>query len=123
MNINIANFFLNTPLKRPEFIQMQLSNSPEEIIQEYKFCDLINHDNYIYIKIVLGMYGLLHASLIANKLLEKHLNTHGYHQSKLISGLWKSDWHPIWFILVVDDFDVNFVCKEHALHLKSALKS
>jgi hypothetical protein len=32
-------------------------------------------------------------------------------------------WQPIWFTLVVDDFGIKYVGKEHALHLKSALQS
>ena len=69
------------------------------------------------------MYGLLLPGLIANELLKKHLSTHGYHQSKLVPRLWKHDWCPIWFTLVVDDLGVKFVSKELALHLKSVLKS
>eukprot|EP00804_Cyclotella_cryptica_P002988 CCRYP_005998-RA/>CCRYP_005998-RA protein AED:0.39 eAED:0.39 QI:0/0/0/1/1/1/2/0/315 len=69
------------------------------------------------------MYGLPHAGLIANKLLEKRLNKHGYHKSTLVSSLWKHTWRPIWFTLVVDDFGVKYVGKEDALHLKSVLES
>ena len=122
MTVDIANFYLNTPLKCPDFICMQLSNITEEFMQGYKLHDLLDHNNYGSIKIVLGMYRFLQASLIANKLLEKHLNTHDYHQSKLVPGLWKHDWCPILFALVVDDFGVKFVGREHVLHLKSALK-
>eukprot|EP00804_Cyclotella_cryptica_P009172 CCRYP_003222-RA/>CCRYP_003222-RA protein AED:0.45 eAED:0.45 QI:0/-1/0/1/-1/1/1/0/129 len=35
MTMDISNFYLNTPLKRPEYIRMKLSNIPEEIITEY----------------------------------------------------------------------------------------
>ncbi|KAL7484807.1 hypothetical protein ACHAW6_011919 [Cyclotella cf. meneghiniana] len=69
------------------------------------------------------MYGLPHAALIANELLKKRLNKHWYCQSKLVSGLWKHNWHPIWFTLVVDDFRVKYVGKEHALHLQSTIES
>jgi hypothetical protein len=123
MTMDISNFYLNTPLKRPEYIRMKLSDIPEEIITEYKLRDLVELDDCVYIIIVLGMYGLPHAGLIANELLEKRLNTHGYHQSKLVPGLWKHKWRPIWFTLVVDDFGVKYVGKEHALHLKSVLES
>ncbi|KAL7477514.1 hypothetical protein ACHAW6_003322 [Cyclotella cf. meneghiniana] len=123
MTMDISNFYLNTPLKCPEYIRMKLTVIPEEIIKEYKLRDIIEPNGYIYIMIVLGMYGLPHAGLIANELLEKRLNKHGYHQSNLVPGLWKHKWRPIWFTLVVDDFGVKYVGKEHALHLKSVLKS
>ena len=43
-------------------------------------------------------------------------------ESKLVPGLWKHEWRPIQFTLVVDDFGVKYVGKEHALHLKSTLE-
>eukprot|EP00804_Cyclotella_cryptica_P021147 CCRYP_001465-RA/>CCRYP_001465-RA protein AED:0.35 eAED:0.35 QI:0/0/0/1/0.5/0.33/3/0/629 len=113
MTMDISNFYLNTPLKRPEYIRMKLSDIPEEIITEYKLRDLVEPDDCVYIIIILGMYGLPHAGLIANELLE----------NKLVPGLWKHKWRPIWFTLVVNNFGVKYVGKEHALHLKSVLES
>ena len=69
-----------------------------------------------------GMYGLPQSGLLANQLLEKRLNKHGYFQSKLVPGLWSHKTRPIQFPLTVDDFLVKYVGKEHALHLKSALE-
>jgi hypothetical protein len=68
------------------------------------------------------MYGLPHGGLIANVLLEKRLNKAGYYQSKLVPGLWSHKTRPIAFTLVVDDFGVKYVGKEHALHLKSVIE-
>lgn len=53
--------------------------------------------------------------------LEKRLNTHGYFQSKLVPGLWSHEWRPIQFTLVVDDFGVKYVGKEHAEHLQAVI--
>ena len=69
------------------------------------------------------MYGLPQAGLIANQQLEKRLNEHGYPQSKLVPGLWKHDTRPILFTLVVYDFGVKYVGKEHAVHLKNMLEA
>eukprot|EP00804_Cyclotella_cryptica_P012280 CCRYP_013858-RA/>CCRYP_013858-RA protein AED:0.31 eAED:0.31 QI:0/0/0/1/0/0.5/2/0/562 len=123
MTMGISNFYLNTPLQRPEYIRMKITDIPEEIINKYKLRDRVEPNNCVYIINVLGMYGLPQAGLITNELLEKRLNKHGYHQSKLVPGLWKHKWRPIWFTLVVDDFGVKYVGKEHALHLKSVLES
>ena len=87
MTMDISNFYLNTPLKRPEFIRMKISDITYEIITVYKLRDLLEPDGFIYIMIVLGMYGLPHAGLIANHLLKQRLNKHGYQQSKLVPGL------------------------------------
>ena len=64
-----------------------------------------------------GMYGLPHGGLIANVLLEKCLNKAGYFQPKYVPGLWSHKTHPIAFSLVVDDFGVKYIGKEHALYL------
>jgi hypothetical protein len=68
------------------------------------------------------MYGLPQSGLLANKLLQKCLNKHGYRQSKLVPGFWKHDTRPIQFTLVVDNFGVKYVGKEHAQHLKNTLE-
>ena len=60
--------------------------------------------------------------IIAKELLEKLLNKRGYQQSKLVPGLWKREWRPIQFTLVVDNFGVKYVGQEHALHLKQTLE-
>ena len=95
MTMDISNFYLMTPLKRPEFIRIKISDIPEEIIVEYKLRELVTEDGSIYIQANRGMYGLPQSGLLANELLEKRLNKHGYRQSKLVPGLWKHDTRPI----------------------------
>jgi hypothetical protein len=36
MTMDITNFYLMTPLHRPEFIHVKLSDIPDEVIEEYK---------------------------------------------------------------------------------------
>jgi len=122
MTMDISNFYLMTPLKRPEFIRIKLSDIPDEIIKEYKLKEKVTKNGSIYIEANRGMYGLPQSGLLANQLLEKRLNRHGYHQSKYVPGLWKHDTRPIQFTLVVDDFGVKYVGEEHAQHLKSVLE-
>jgi hypothetical protein len=110
-----------TPLHQPEFIQMKLSDIPDEVIKEYKLKEKATPDGSIYIGAKRGMYGLLQSGLLANELLEKQLNKHGYRQSKLVPSLWKHSTWPIQFTLVVDNFGVKNVGEEHANHLKQAL--
>ena len=87
MTMDIANFYLMTPLKRPEYVKIKLRDIQEEIIVEYKLLDIATPDGNVYIKATKGMYGLPHAGLLANKQLEKRLNKHGYQQSKLVPEL------------------------------------
>jgi hypothetical protein len=119
MTMDVSNFYLMTPLKRPEYLRVRLADLPEEIIREYKLLDKVTKNRSIYIKVVKGMYGLPQAGLLANELLEQRLNKHGYYQSKLVPGLWIHKSRPIQFTLVVDDFSVKYVDREHAEHLKS----
>eukprot|EP00804_Cyclotella_cryptica_P023112 CCRYP_000353-RD/>CCRYP_000353-RD protein AED:0.34 eAED:0.30 QI:0/0/0/1/0/0/2/0/454 len=120
--MDISNFYLNTPLKRPEFIRLNIRDIPQEIIDEYKLKDIAERDGSIYLQANKGMYGLPHGGLIANVLLEKRLNKAGYFQSKLVPGLWSHKTRPISFTLVVDDFGVKYIGKEHALHLQSVIE-
>ena len=50
------------------------------------------------------------------------MNKHGYHQNKLVPGLWTHTWRPVQFALAVDNFGVKYVSKEHTLHLKIDLE-
>jgi hypothetical protein len=77
MTMDISNFYLMTPLHRPEFIRMKLSDIPDEIINEYKLRNKTTPSGSIYIVAYHGIYGLPQSGLIANKLLEKRLNEHG----------------------------------------------
>jgi hypothetical protein len=122
MTIDISNFYLNTPLKRPEYIRVKLTDIPDEIIHEYRLKKVVDNKGFVYLEVTKGMYGLPQAGLLANELLEKRLNKHGYYQSKLVPGLWKHKTRPIMFTLVVDDFGVQYVGKEHAEHLMSVIQ-
>ena len=109
MTMDISNFYLMTPLHRPEFIRIKLGDIPDEVINEYKLREKATKNGSIYIRAKQGMYGLPQSGLLANELLAKRLNKHGYRQSKLVPGLWKRDTRPIQFTLVVDDFGVKYV--------------
>jgi len=47
MTLDISNFYLMTPLKRPEFIRMKLSDIPDETIREYKLRNKATQDGSI----------------------------------------------------------------------------
>jgi hypothetical protein len=68
-----------------------------------------------------GMYGLLQASILANKLLKKCIAKHGYFEQPHTPGLWRHKTHQIWFNLVVDDFGIKYIGKGNLQHLYGAL--
>jgi hypothetical protein len=122
MTIDIKNFYLNTPMLRYEYMRLKLSDLPEDVIDFYGLRDKVTQDGYVYVEVRKGMYGLPQAGLLAQELLETRLIKHGYYQSKMTPGLWKHKWRPIQFPLVVDDFGVEYVGKEHADHLVKVLE-
>jgi hypothetical protein len=60
--------------------------------------------------------------VLAQQLLEQRLNKHGYVQNQAVPGLWTHKTRPISFTLVVDDFGIKYVGREHAMHLIQILK-
>ena len=100
-----------TPLKRSEYMKLNLSDVPTEVIKEYKLQEKATKDGHVYIEITRGMYGLPQAGLLAQELLEERLAKHRYYQSNIIPGLWKHETRPIVFSLVVDDFGIKSVNK------------
>jgi hypothetical protein len=123
MTMDISNFYLNLPLPRPEYIWIKIKDIPEEIIEEYHLREKVIEAGHVYIEANKGMHGIPQAGLIANQQLKKRLNKHGYWQRKLVPGPWKHDKRPIQFTLVVDDFGVKYVGKEHAVHLQKVLEA
>ena len=122
LGLDLKDFYLNTPMDRPEFLRMKIETFPEDVIAHYKLREKVDEKGFLFIRVERGMYGLPHAGIIAQKLLEERLAKHGYHQSDKTPGLWTHIWRPISFSLIVDDFGVKYVGKEHADHLIKILE-
>jgi hypothetical protein len=58
MTIDISNFYLMTPLHRAKFIQIKLSDIPDEVVNEYKLREIATKNGSIYIRAKRGMYSL-----------------------------------------------------------------
>ena len=122
MTLDIKNFYLNTPMERYEYVRVKIDDIPNEFIDQYKLREKINADGNIFIEVRKGMYGLPQAGILAQQLLEQRLNKHGYVQNQAVPGLWTHKTRPISFTLVVDDFGIKYVGREHAMHLIQILK-
>ena len=57
MTLDISNFYLGTPMARPECMRLPLKLIPQEIVDKYKLNDIADN-GWVYHKIVKGMYGL-----------------------------------------------------------------
>jgi len=69
------------------------------------------------------MYGLPQAGILANKQLHEKLEPVGYYEVTHTPRLWRHVTRPVQFSLVVDDFGVKYVGKEHAEHLIQDIKA
>jgi hypothetical protein len=121
MGLDIGSFYLATPMDRYEYMRLAIDLFPEHIIQQY---DLRKHvrKGYIYVEIRKAIYGLPQAGILSNLLLRKRLAPAGYYEVAHTPGLWRHVTRPIQFSLVVDDFGVKYVGRQHAQHLIDTLK-
>ena len=69
MIMDISNFYLMTPLKRPEYIRISIKDIPAEIINEYQLRKIVDDKGSIHIQANCGMYGLPQAGLLANEIM------------------------------------------------------
>jgi hypothetical protein len=120
MMMDIKNYYIGTPLSRFEYMKMLLSGFTEKIIQRNNL-NALDVDGWVYTKILKGMYGLKQAGLLSNQLLQTRLAPFGYYHARHTTGIWLHKTWPISFTLVVDDFSVKYVGKQHAEHLRNAL--
>jgi hypothetical protein len=120
MMMDNNNYYLGTPLPRFEYMKMLLSRFLEEIVDKYNL-GALTVDGWVHIEIRKGMYGLKQAGLLANQLLQNRLPPFGYYPVHHTPGLWLHKTRPIDFSLVVDNFAVKYVGKQHADHLRNAL--
>eukprot|EP00804_Cyclotella_cryptica_P025032 CCRYP_015948-RA/>CCRYP_015948-RA protein AED:0.28 eAED:0.33 QI:0/0/0/0.75/1/1/4/0/587 len=117
---DIANFYLGTPLDRPEFVRIRLDDIPQEFIDSY---NLTHHakDGWVYFKIVKGALRTSPIRILANQLLEK--TQHGrLLPTRCHTRLWRHKWRPIMFTLIVDSTSAEYAGEQHALHLRDTIK-
>jgi hypothetical protein len=70
LGINLANFYLYTPMPNPKYMRLCLDIIPDEIISHYNLCNIVTPDSWVCIKIWKGMCGLPQAGILANQLLK-----------------------------------------------------
>ena len=123
LSCDLKDFFLASPMNKPEYMKVHISKFPPDIIQRYKL-ELLQDDNgYVYIKIKKGMYGLKQAAILAYLQLVNFLKEHGYFPEKHCIGLWSHNTLPTKFCLCVDDFGIKYFSKSDVNHLLNALRA
>ena len=86
ITLDLANFYLMTPMQNFEYMRIKLSNIPTKIIEEYKLHQFV-HEGWIYIEIRRGAYRLPQAGTLAHQQLSKLLNQAGYYKAPTTPGL------------------------------------
>ena len=57
MCLDLKDFYLNTPMERPEYVRLRYTHFPDDVIEHYKLKDKVDSKGYLYVKAVRGMYG------------------------------------------------------------------
>jgi hypothetical protein len=121
--VDLSNFYLMTSLKQPEYGRVKQTDIPDKIIEEYELCEKATPNGWVYFKVVVrGKYGLPQSCSNSHDELEEHLNKEGYFKSSLVPAFWKHKTRTTQFVLIVDNFGINYFKKEDLDHLIDTLK-
>ena len=85
--IDIKDFYLNSKLEDYEYMKIHKSLLPQEFIDLYNLQSLIREDDFLYIEIRRGIYGLPQEGRLAHDELVQHLSPYGYALVKFTPGL------------------------------------
>jgi hypothetical protein len=111
-SIDLKNFYLDTPMPKPEYVGIKILDIPDKFINKYKLTGL-DCDGWIYFEIHQGCYSLPQAGILANDLLQSCLEAEGFYEAATTPGLWCHKWRPIQFYLIVDNFGIEYVGLDH----------
>ena len=64
MTIDSKDFYLNTPMEHPKYMQLKLADIPDDFIALYKLNQLTTAHGYVSVLIQKGMHGLPQAGII-----------------------------------------------------------
>ena len=120
MTIDIKDYYLGTPLLRPEYIRIPLRLIPSNTQVAHNLHQYVNHESILF-QVNKGMYGLPQAGLLAQQRLIDHLKHHGYHETST-PCFFRHDTNGTDFTLVVDDFGIKYSSPEGAQHLITTLQ-
>ena len=122
LGLDVKSYYLGTLMANYEYMFIPLNQIPQEIIDHYNLHNIV-HKGKVYVEICRGMYGLPQAGILAETQLIHFRGKYGYSPVTHTPGLWRHQWRPITFCLVVDDFGVKYVGREHADHLIQCLRN
>ena len=110
------------PVKDRGYLRIHSKYFSKDYKKQNNLHDKVNSDSYIYCKILLGMYGLKQATILAYNQLRKRLEPAGYFPIKESNRLWAHKTRKTIFALCVDDFGIKHFSQDDADHLVSTLQ-
>ena len=121
VSFDLKNFYLQTPMERSKYVRIKFSDIPQEFIEKYDLTKAAQN-GWIYFEILRGCYGLPQSGRLANYPLCTRLEKAGYYEASTTPDLWSHKWRPVQFVLLVDDFGIEYLGKYHALRLMKNLE-
>ena len=70
-------------------MQINMKHCPPDIIQRYNLHEKVAIDEYVYIKIKKGVYGLKKSTVLSYNNLVKNIAHHSYVPCKYSTGIWR----------------------------------
>ena len=109
-------------MENPEYVRIKLEDIPQEVIKKYHLLEHERH-GWFYFETFCGWYGLPKSGKLANNILITRLEDAHYYETATPTGLWRHKWRSIKFVLIIDDFGLEYVRNQDADHLASVLKN
>jgi hypothetical protein len=110
-SIDLTEFYLESPLAQPQFIKIYTNLFSPEVLSRLSLPPFLKQDkagkNYILFCIEKTMYGLKEAGKLSNLRLVSLLQSFDFYQANT-PGLFRHASRSITFVLVVDDFGVQY---------------
>ena len=121
MTADISDFYLGSPLSRPEYMRLTRAQVPATTQALYgESITWVN--DMTMVQINNGIYGLPQAGFLAKTKLIALLARNGYHMTPNTECLFRHDTLDIAFALVVDDFAIKYSDRNAAEHLLATIR-
>jgi hypothetical protein len=121
MCLDIKNFCLTALLKYFKYMHIPLLLFLAWTVEQHNFAKLVL-DRWVHIEMQQAVWGLPQAGILANKWLQCKLAPFGYYESVNTPHLWYHESQLISFILIVNNFGIEYASQDYVDHFISSIK-
>ena len=100
-------------LENYKCLRTSMEAMPEEVTKEHGLEEL-QHNGWVCVEIRKEAHGLSQWGMLANDLLKERLQIARCYPTSTTPDLWRNQWRPIMFCLVLDNFGVECIGKYYA---------